>query len=37
MRRILSGGFNGCLPKPVSADKLKKKISELCRGREDLQ
>ncbi len=30
MRRILSNGFNGCLPKPVSADSLKKKISELC-------
>jgi hypothetical protein len=30
MRKILSSGFNGCLPKPVSADKLKKKISELC-------
>ena len=30
MRRILSSGFNACLPKPVSADSLKKKISELC-------
>lgn len=30
MRRILSSGFNGCLPKPVSAESLKKKISELC-------
>lgn len=30
MRRILSSGFNGCLPKPVSTDNLKKKISELC-------
>lgn len=36
MRRILSSGFNGCLPKPVSADGLKKKIAELypaCCGR----
>ena len=30
MRRILSSGFNGCLPKPVCADSLKKKLSELC-------
>lgn len=30
MRRILSNGFNGCLPKPVNVDNLKKKISELC-------
>lgn len=30
MRKILSNGFNGCLPKPVSADNLKKKILELC-------
>ena len=30
MRRILSSGFNGCLPKPVRADNLKKKIEELC-------
>lgn len=30
MRRILSSGFNGCLPKPVSGESLKKKISELC-------
>lgn len=30
MRKILSNGFNGCLPKPVSADNLKNKISELC-------
>lgn len=30
MRSILSSGFNGCLPKPVSADNLKMKISELC-------
>ena len=30
MRRILSSGFNGCLPKPVSPESLKKKISELC-------
>ena len=29
MRRILSSGFDGCLPKPVSADGLKKKIAEL--------
>lgn len=29
MRRILSSGFDGCLPKPISADSLKKKISEL--------
>ena len=33
MRRILSSGFNGCLPKPVSAESLKKKISELCPGK----
>ena len=33
MRKILSNGFNGCLPKPVSADSLKKKISELCPGK----
>lgn len=33
MRRILSCGFNGCLPKPVSAESLKKKISELCPGK----
>ena len=36
MRRILSSGFDGCLPKPVSADGLKKKIAELypaCCGR----
>ena len=32
MRRILSSGFNGCLPKPESAESLKKKISELCPG-----
>ena len=30
MRQILSSGFNGCLPKPVNADSLKKKISEFC-------
>ena len=30
MRRILSSGFNGCLLKPVNAESLKKKISELC-------
>ena len=30
MRRILSSGFNGCLPKPINADNLKKKISEFC-------
>ena len=30
MRRILSSGFNGCLPKPVNADNLKRKISEFC-------
>ena len=30
MRRILSCGFNGCLPKPVNAENLKKKISELA-------
>lgn len=30
MRRILSSGFDGCLPKPVRADNLKKKIEELC-------
>lgn len=30
MRRILASGFNGCLPKPVSADNLKRKISEFC-------
>lgn len=30
MRRILESGFNGCLPKPVNSDNLKKKISELC-------
>ena len=30
MRKIISSGFNGCLPKPVNADKLKKKISEMC-------
>ena len=33
MRRILSSGFNGCLSKPVSAESLKKKISELCPGK----
>ena len=33
MRRILSSGFNGCLPKPVSAESLKTKISELCPSR----
>ena len=33
MRRILSSGFNGCLPKPVSAESLKKKISELSPGK----
>ncbi|WP_303066463.1 ATP-binding protein [Alistipes indistinctus] len=33
MRRIFSSGFNGCLPKPVSAESLKKKISELCPGK----
>lgn len=26
MRQILSSGFNGCLPKPVNADSLKKKF-----------
>lgn len=30
MRRILSSGFNGCLPKPVNIETLNKKISELC-------
>ena len=34
MRRILASGFNGCLPKPVSADNLKRKISEFCRDTE---
>ena len=29
MRRILASGFDGCLPKPVSSDKLKRKITEL--------
>ena len=33
MRRILSCGFDGCLPKPVNADNLKQKISELCPGK----
>lgn len=33
MRRILSSGFDGCLPKPVCADNLKKKILELCPGK----
>ena len=33
MRRILSCGFDGCLPKPVNADNLKKKIAELCPGK----
>ena len=33
MRRILSCGFDGCLPKPVNADNLKKKILELCPGK----
>lgn len=35
MRRILASGFNGCLPKPVSADKLKTTIQELCREKDD--
>lgn len=35
MRRILSSGFNGCLPKPVNAASLKKKISELCPGKKE--
>ncbi|MBS4766827.1 response regulator [Alistipes sp. kh20] len=35
MRRILSCGFDGCLPKPVNADNLKQKISELCPGKMD--
>ena len=30
-RRILSSGFDGYLPKPVNADKLKKIISEVVR------
>lgn len=33
LRRILASGFNGCLPKPVSADKLKEAISGLCSGK----
>ena len=35
MRRILNSGFDGCLPKPVNADNLKKKITELCRTDEN--
>ena len=35
MRRILSSGFDGCLPKPVNAASLKKKISELCPGKKE--
>lgn len=35
MRRILASGFNGCLPKPVNADRLKQKISEFCNDTDD--
>lgn len=33
VRRLLASGFDDCLPKPVNAEHLKKKISELCPGK----
>ena len=36
MHRILSSGFNGYLPKPVTIDELRKKILEFQPG-ESLQ
>lgn len=33
VRRLLASGFDDCLPKPVNAENLKKKISELCPGK----
>lgn len=35
MRRILSSGFNGCLPKPVSAESLKKRYRSCVPGNKE--